>query len=73
MWKILTTKIREDIFESLINRRMFPKEQKRCRKRTRSSGELKYIDQNIPKDNETRQKNLALVYIDYTKTYDMVP
>ena len=44
IWKILTTHIREKIFYSLIHCGIFPKEQKRYRKRTRGTGELLYID-----------------------------
>ena len=36
MWKIPTAKIGE-IYHSLINRRIFPDEQKGCRKRTRGT------------------------------------
>ena len=47
MWKILTAHIREKIYYPLISRGTFPKEQKGCRKRTRGTGELLYIDKHI--------------------------
>ena len=73
MWKILTTQIREDIYYSLTNRRLFPDKQKGCRKGSRGTAELLYIDQHILNESKTRRKNLAMVWIDYKKAYDMVP
>ena len=49
-----------------------PEEQKRCRKGSRGTGELLYIDQHILNDIRTRLKNLAMAQIDYKKAYDMV-
>ena len=53
--------------------RIFPEEQKGCRKGSRCTEELFYIDQHIPNESKTRQKNLAMAWIDYKKAYDMVP
>ena len=44
MWKILTVQIREEIYYTLTSRRLFPEEQKGCRKGSRSTAELLYID-----------------------------
>ena len=63
MWKILTAQIREEIYYSLTSRGLFPDEQKK----------LLYIDQHILDESKTRQKNLAMAWIDYKKAYDMVP
>ena len=40
-----------------------------------SSGtnDLLYIDRAVIKEVESRNKNLAIVWIDYNKAYDMVP
>ena len=40
-----------------------------------SSGtnDLLYIDRAVIKEVEWRNKNLAIVWIDYNKAYDMVP
>ena len=73
IWKILTAQIREKIYISLISCGIFPEEQKGCRKRTRGTEELVYIDQNILKESKTRQKNLDMAWIDYKNAYDMVP
>ena len=48
-------------------------EQKRCCKGSRGTAELLYIDQHILDESKTRRKNLAMVWIDYKKAYDMVP
>ena len=73
MWKILTAQIREKIYNSLTSRGLFPDEQKGCRKGSRSTAELLYIDQHILNESKTRRKNLFMAWIDYKKTYDMLP
>ena len=73
MGKILTVQTGEKIYYSLTSRRLFPEEQKGCRKRSRDIGELLYIDQYILNESKTRQKNLAMVWIGYKKSYDMAP
>ena len=73
MWKILTAQIREEIYYSLISCGLFPDEQKGCRKGSRSTAELLYIDQHILNESKTIRKNLAMAWIDYKKAYDMVP
>ena len=57
MCKILTIKIREEIYFSLTSRRLFPEEQRGCLKGSRDTGELLYIDQHILNENKTRRKN----------------
>ena len=59
MWKILTVQIREEIYHSLISRRLFPEIQKGCHKGSRGTGELLYIDQYILNESKKRWKNLA--------------
>ena len=60
-------------YYTLTSRRLFPEEQKGCRKGSRGTRELLYIDQHIQNESKTRRKNLAIAWIDYKKTYDMVP
>ena len=43
-----------------------------CRKGSRGTEELLYIDQHIFNEIKTRRKNLAMVCIDYKKAYDML-
>ena len=66
-WKILTTQIREEIYDSLIKRGLFPEEQNGYRKWTRGTGELLNIDQHIRKEDKMKQKNLTMALIDYEK------
>ena len=73
MWKILTAQIREEIYYSLTSRGLFPDEQKGCRKGSRGTAELLYIDQHILTESKTRRKDLAMAWIDNKKTYDIVP
>ena len=73
MWKILTAQITEDIYYSLTNHGLFPKEQKGCHKGSEGTGELLYIDHPILNESKTRRKNLAMAWIDYKKAYDVVP
>ena len=72
MWKILTAHIREKIYYSLLSRGI-SYEHKGCRKRTRGTEDLLYVDQHIFNERKTRRKNLAMDWIDYKKAYDMVP
>ena len=73
MKKILTAKIREYVYNSLISRGLFPKEPKGCLNWTRCTGEHLYIDQHILKDGKTRRQNLTMEWIDYKKAYDLIP
>ena len=73
MWKIFTAQIREEIYYSLTSRRLFPEEQKGCRKGSRGTAELLYIDQHILNGNKIRRKNLAMAWIVNKNVYDMVP
>ena len=73
IWKILIAQIREEIYNSLTSRGLFPDEQKGCCKGTRGSSELLYIDQRILNESKTRRKNQAMSWINYKKAYDMAP
>ena len=73
MWKILTAQIRGEIDNYLRSCGLFPDEQKGCRKGSRISGELSFIDQQILHKSKTRWKNRTMACIDFKKEYDMVP
>ena len=47
-------------------------EQKGCRKGSRGTNDLLYIDWTVIKEVKSRNKNLAMAWIDYKKAYDMV-
>ena len=72
MWEIITAQIRKKIYYLLTSRRLFPDEQKGCRKGSRSTAELLYKDQHILNESKTRRENLAMSWFDYKKAYDMV-
>ena len=63
---------KENIYYSLTSRGLFPDEQKGCRKGSRGTGELFYIDQRTLNESKTRRKNLAMAWIDNKKAYDTV-
>ena len=67
MWKILTAQIREEIFYSLTSHSLFPEKQKGCRKGSRGTADLLYIDQHILSESNTRRKNVAMAWTDYKK------
>ena len=73
MWKILTAQLREETYNSLTSRGFSPAEQKGCRKGFRVTGELLYIDQHILNESKNRRKNLGMAWIDYKKSYYIVP
>ena len=49
------------------------KEQKGCRKGSRGTNDLLYIDRAVIKKVKSRNKNLAMAWIYYKKDYGMVP
>ena len=57
----------------LDQEKLLPEEQKGCRKGSRGINDLLYIDRAVIKEVKSRNKNLAMAWIDYKKAYDMVP
>ena len=72
MWKLLTGVIADQIYVHL-DQELLPEEQKGCRKGSRGTNDLLYIDRAVIKEVKSRNKNLAMAWIDYKKVYDMVP
>ena len=56
-----------------ITEKLLPEEQKGFRKGSRGTNDLLYIDKAVIKEVESRNKNLAMSWIDYKKAYDMAP
>ena len=73
MWKLLTGVIADQIYAHLDQERLLPEEQKGCRKGSRGTNDLLYIDRKVIKEVTSRNKNSAMAWIDYEKAYDMVP
>ena len=53
--------------------KMLPEEQKGCTKGSTGTNDLLYNDTAVIKEIRSRNKNLAMGWIDYKKAYDMVP
>ena len=73
MWKLLTGVIADQTYAHLDQDKLLPEEQKGWRKGSRGTNNLLYIDRAVIKEAKSRNKNLAMAWIDYKKAYDMVP
>ena len=72
MWKLLTGVIADQIYAHLDQEKLLPEEQKGCRKGSRGTNDLLYIERAVNNEVKSRNKNLAMAWIDY-KAHDMVP
>ena len=72
LWKLLTGVIANELYEYLESNSMLPEEQKGCRRKTRGTHDLLYIDRMVLKEVKQRKKGLAMGWIDYRKAYDMI-
>ena len=73
MWNLLTGITADQIYAHLDQEKLLPEEQKRCRKGSRGTNDLLYVDRAVNKEAKFRNKNLAMAWIvDYKKAY-MVP
>ena len=73
MWKLLTGIISDQIYAHLDQEKLLPEEKKGCSKGSRRTSDLLYFDRAVIKEVKSRNKNLAMAWIDYKKAYDMVP
>ena len=73
MWILLPAVIADQIYAHLDQEKLLPEEQKGCRKGSRGTNDLLYIYRAVIKEVMSRNKNLAMAWIDYKKAYDMVP
>ena len=73
MCKLLSGVIADQIYGHLDQQKLLPEEQEGCRKRSRGTNDLLYIDRAVVRKVKSRKKNLAMAWIDYEKAYDMVP
>ena len=72
MWKLLTGIIADQIYVNLDQEKLLPEDQKGCRKGSRGTNDLLYIDRTVIKEIKSKNENLAMTWIDYKKTYQMV-
>ena len=73
MWKLLTGVIAAQIYAHLDQKKLLPEEKKGCRKGSRGTNDLLFTDRAVIKEAKSRNKNLAMAWIDYEKAYDMIP
>ena len=57
----------------LDQEKLLPEEPKGCRKGSRETNDLLYIDRGVIKEVKSRNKNLGMAWTDYKKAYDMLP
>ena len=69
----MTGVIADQIYTYLDQGKLLPEEQKGCRKGSKGTNNLFYIDRAVIKEAKSRNKNLAISWIDYKKPHDMVP
>ena len=67
MWKLLAGVIADQIYAYLDQEKLLPEEQKGCRKGSRGTNDLLYIDRAVIKKVKSRNKNLAMAWIEYKK------
>ena len=73
LWKLLTGVIADQIYEHLDQEKLSAEEQKACRKGSRRTNDLLFTDRAVIKEVKSRNKNLAMAWINYKKAYHMVP
>ena len=71
--KLLAGVIADQIYAHLGQEKLLQEEQKGCRKGSRETSDLLYIDRALIKEVTSRNKNLAMTYTDCKKAYDLVP
>ena len=73
MWKLLTEVIAEEMDNYLEREKILPEELKRCKRGSRGPKDQLLIDKTVLKDCKKRHTDLSMAWIDYRKTYDLVP
>ena len=73
MWKLLTGVIADQIYAHLGQEKLLPEEEKGCRKGSRRTNDLLYIDRAVIKEVKSRNKKLVMAWVYYKKASDMVP
>ena len=73
LWKLLTGIITEKLYEHLENKDLLPEEQKGFRRMSRGTRDQLLTDKAVIKNYNRRRTNLNMAWVDFRKTYDMVP
>ena len=48
---------------------LLPQEQKRCRRKSRGTNDLLFLDKRVMREVKMRKQNLSMAWIDYMSTY----
>ena len=73
MWKLMTGIIANSAYEYLEMYNLLPVEQKGCRRSSRGTKDQLLLNKMVLNDCKKRHTNLGMAWIDYKKTYDMIP
>ena len=73
MWKLMTSILADSMYAYLDENSLLPSKQKGCKKKSWGTKDQLLIDQMVLRDCKRRHTNLAMAWVDYRKTYDMVP
>ena len=73
MWKLITGIVADEIYNHLEENDILPEGQKRCRRNSRGANYQLLIDKAVMKNCRRRKVGLSMIWIDYRKTYDVVP
>ena len=73
MWKLFTGIISEYVYIFLGEEKILPEEQKGCKRNSGGSKDQVLLDKALLRDCKRRSTKLAMAWIDYRKTYDMIP
>ena len=73
VWKSLTGVIVEKVHGFLDTNLVLPQEEKGCRRKSRGTNDLLFIDKMIMTVVKMRKKNLSMAWIYFKEAYGMVP
>ena len=69
----MTRIIAESMYTFMDTENILPEELEECRRRSRGKKDHLLIDKAILRDCKRRHKNLAMAWVDYRNSYDLVP
>ena len=72
MWRLMTGMLAEEMYSYLEREKVLSSEQKGCCKGSCGTKDQLLIHKTVLRDCKKRHANLAMVWIDYKKAYDMV-
>ena len=72
VWKLMTGIVADEMYSYLESSELLPEEHKGCRKGSRGTNDLLFIDKMVLREVKARKKNLNMAWIDYKKAYDKI-